>query len=1173
MANKIVSLLLQVKNAISPGVKEASDDLEDLTNRTRELEKELVKLDSAQGAIDSLDGARKSAVDAEAAFDSAQLEVIRLKEALKADKTPELALALEKAKTEAKGAKKEWQDSAKSVTQLETAVKKAGGDLNDLATTQKNLSDSIGRTNGALKANKQQLDKARSGLNQTAEAAEKTGNSFGSFVGKAAALLGIVTIVDKVRDGLRSLASSVYDTGTQFELLSKRLSPEELGYIEEFARNTPQQLEGVADAFLKLRTLGIDPTNGSLQALVDTNAAMGGSQETLEGIILAVGQAWSKQKLQQEEALQLIERGVPVWDLLSDAIGKTVPELQDMATAGELGRREIQLLLDAMASKNMGEAQGQMDAMAGLVSNLQDRFSQFYRMIADAGVWEYLKGQLRDVGAWFDEMASSGQLQVLAKRISDAFIAGAESAKSFVKTLVGLRDEFSLLAKAWIALKIAGWVTDIKSATGAFGLLAGGVRQSRDAVTGLGTALGAVATTGIGAFTKLGNAVRSTVGFLSKAGNAAVVGLATNVVAQTYRAATGYSALKKAVQELWDANAELDHSSLRLADRFREISEQTGVAVKSMAELDAAIKSGAIVIDEQAGRYLSAAQAAEEYAKKQKEAAEASDEHAIKASALSAAYERVSESLKEAVDDNGKLASVMDDQVTAALNGGVEAVGGFVLALRSAEQQGKLTAEQIDTTLRQAINGLSEPEQLRFGDLIRESMEKIGDGTKSAGLKVEYLQRLLDNLNAARAEAALERLGVSYDQLAGKVTDAVDQSVKDLTIMGEEILKMGLKGKDTGDTIQLALTNALRNVKTEADKLALEQVFIKFQQQGLVTYVQVEELKKSLRGVADVAEEVGAQAASGLEPVADALDDVSDSADSASVSVIAVSSAGAQLLDTFSAARAEVAELGSAAEAMFLQMAGVVDVAADVNDLTGAIQQYSAEIVTANNTVGDSFAQTAADINKAKAATLLAYSEQKQKFEQYLGALQSGEGVTQGLINQAQNATQWMGLLGEQDLAQLRGALDDANAKLVQMQDAASNTLDQLQTELDRLQGNQDAINQRDYENKRQELQNAIEEAKRYGNQEAVRQYTEALRVLEEVRREKQKQTTEQRKASTSAGSSSDNGRTQSASPGSTTTIKLQSASGNKSVSLNGEPDAVNRLLSVLEDAGLRSAG
>src|SRR5690606_27503205 len=114
-----------------------------------------------------------------------------------------------------------------------------------------------------------------------------------------------------------------------------------------------------------------------------------------------------------------------------------------------------------------------------------------------------------------------------------------------------------------------------------------------------------------------------------------------------------------------------------------------------------------IVMDEQAGRYLSAAQASKEYAAEQKEASEATDEHSIKVEALSEAYKNASEALKAAIDDNGQLASVMDDRVTAALNGGVEAVGGFVLALRSAEQQGKLTAEQIDTSLRKAINGLS----------------------------------------------------------------------------------------------------------------------------------------------------------------------------------------------------------------------------------------------------------------------------------------------------------------------------------------------------------------------------------------------------------------------------------------------------------------------------------
>ena len=53
MANKIVSLLLQVKNAISPGVKEASDDLRDLNKRTTELESSLNKFDTALEAVES----------------------------------------------------------------------------------------------------------------------------------------------------------------------------------------------------------------------------------------------------------------------------------------------------------------------------------------------------------------------------------------------------------------------------------------------------------------------------------------------------------------------------------------------------------------------------------------------------------------------------------------------------------------------------------------------------------------------------------------------------------------------------------------------------------------------------------------------------------------------------------------------------------------------------------------------------------------------------------------------------------------------------------------------------------------------------------------------------------------------------------------------------------------
>lgn len=98
-----------------------------------------------------------------------------------------------------------------------------------------------------------------------------------------------------------------------------------LRWIEDFATKTPLQLEDTVSAYARLKAFGIDPTNGSMQAIVDTMAASGGGVEQMNGLVLALGQAWTKQKLQGEEALQMLERGVPVWDLLGKSWERPLP--------------------------------------------------------------------------------------------------------------------------------------------------------------------------------------------------------------------------------------------------------------------------------------------------------------------------------------------------------------------------------------------------------------------------------------------------------------------------------------------------------------------------------------------------------------------------------------------------------------------------------------------------------------------------------------------------------------------------------------------------------------------------------------------------------------------------------------------------------------------------------
>nr|MDT0253690.1 tape measure protein [Endozoicomonas sp.] len=118
----------------------------------------------------------------------------------------------------------------------------------------------------------------------------------------------------------------VVETGDQFARLQLQMnaimgSIEEgekaVEWIKQFTRDTPLQLHEVTETFAMLKNFGLDPMDGSLQAIVDTNSRLGGTFEKLRRISLALGQAWGKQKLQGEEIRQLVEAGVPVWGTMS----------------------------------------------------------------------------------------------------------------------------------------------------------------------------------------------------------------------------------------------------------------------------------------------------------------------------------------------------------------------------------------------------------------------------------------------------------------------------------------------------------------------------------------------------------------------------------------------------------------------------------------------------------------------------------------------------------------------------------------------------------------------------------------------------------------------------------------------------------------------------------------
>lgn len=145
--------------------------------------------------------------------------------------------------------------------------------------------------------------------------------------------------------------------------------------LQKFAASTPFELPGLVDNARQLLGVGVaaDKVIPTLTALGNTAGALGINQEHFNNILLAVTQSMGKGKLQGEELMQMVENGIPVWQLLAKATGKTVPELQKMSSEGKLIAQDVLPKLFAQMQKDYGGAMAkQATTLTGVWSSLKD---------------------------------------------------------------------------------------------------------------------------------------------------------------------------------------------------------------------------------------------------------------------------------------------------------------------------------------------------------------------------------------------------------------------------------------------------------------------------------------------------------------------------------------------------------------------------------------------------------------------------------------------------------------------------------------------------------------------------------------------------------------------------------------------------------------------------------
>lgn len=226
-----------------------------------------------------------------------------------------------------------------------------------------------------------ELNRVRESFTGAGSAAQNTNRQFAdmaSTMSRFGAILGGITFAALARDilsvnremeTLRATLKSV--TGSAANGMAA------FNFIQDFAKNTPYEIEGLTRTFIKLKGMGLEPTRQVMEALTNQASLLGGSQETLSAIALQLGQAYSKQKLQQEDLVVLAERGVPIYKLLAQVTGENGEALSELISKGQITTDVIDKLIVKMGELASGANADAMNTLNGAISSLSDAWHTF----------------------------------------------------------------------------------------------------------------------------------------------------------------------------------------------------------------------------------------------------------------------------------------------------------------------------------------------------------------------------------------------------------------------------------------------------------------------------------------------------------------------------------------------------------------------------------------------------------------------------------------------------------------------------------------------------------------------------------------------------------------------------------------------------------------------------
>lgn len=156
-----------------------------------------------------------------------------------------------------------------------------------------------------------------------------------------------------------------------------------LGDLQQFAAKTPFEFSELQTAAGSLTSIGVDANKviPIMTTLGNVTSGMGTGSEGVKRATVAIQQMNAAGKITAEDLNQLRDAGIPVYDLLAAAMGKSKEEVAELASNGKLGKDALDAMMKALETgSGLERFSGLMDkqsaSLSGMVSTIKDELGQ-----------------------------------------------------------------------------------------------------------------------------------------------------------------------------------------------------------------------------------------------------------------------------------------------------------------------------------------------------------------------------------------------------------------------------------------------------------------------------------------------------------------------------------------------------------------------------------------------------------------------------------------------------------------------------------------------------------------------------------------------------------------------------------------------------------------------------